>query len=197
MGTTACDGCNDISCGCPTHVGWRFYANDCQPEKGGYKNFQEKLDATVSLMNDFPHLQGAIVNEVGMLNCAMDTPDAICAPNSPSQKYPADQQPNQACPSTSSLPNGLASFVEKLLSMVSTAKASDGRRAVTSLTWFNLNGAGATYNLQLFDEQGTLNALGKQYIKSCQAWASGASAPPSPSSPSTTVAPPSPSTPAP
>merc|ERR1712039_947532 len=112
-------------------------------------------------------------------------------PNGPDQKYPANKQPEQACPSTSSLPNGLASFVEKLLNMVSTAKASDGRRAVTSFTWFNLNGAGATYNLQLFDEQGTLNALGKQYIKSCQAWASGTLAPPSPSSPSPTVAPPS------
>merc|ERR1712110_698182 len=78
--------------------------------------------------------------------------------------------------------------------MISTAKASDGRRAVTSFTWFNLNGAGATYNLQLFNEDGTLNALGKQYIKSCQAWASGAPSPPSPPTPPT---PPSPPTPAP
>merc|ERR1719253_1303915 len=122
----ACNGCSDISCGCPTHVGWHFYANDCQPEKGGYQNFQEKLDATVSLMNDFPHLQGAIVNEVGMLNCAMDTPDAICTPNGPGQKYPGDKQKDHACPSTKSLPNGLASFVEQLLNMVTAAKASDG-----------------------------------------------------------------------
>merc|ERR1719203_2411717 len=98
--THACAGCSDISCGCPTHVGWHFYASDCQPEKGGYKDFQHKLDATVELMEQFPHLQGAIVNEVGMLNCAMDTPDAICIPNGRNQKYPAKSQPNHACPST-------------------------------------------------------------------------------------------------
>jgi len=124
-------------------------------------------------MEEFPHLQGAIVNEVGMLNCAMDTPDAICIPNGPHQKYPANTQPNHACPSTSSLPNGLASFVEELLNMVSKATTSDGRRAVVSFTWFNLNMAGGTYNLQMFNDNGTLNQLGEQYISSCQSWASG------------------------
>merc|ERR1719310_1478356 len=122
----------------------------------------------------------------------MDTPDAICIPNGPDQKYPGDKQPDNACPSTASLPNGLASFVERLLNMVSAAKASDGRRAVTSFTWFNLNGAGATYNLQLFNDDGTLNTLGKQYITSCQAWASGAPAPPSPPTPPTPPSPPTP-----
>jgi len=169
--TKACDGCSAISCGCPTHIGWHFYANDCQPEKGGYEAFQAKLDDTVHLMEDFPHLQGAIVNEVGMLNCAMDTPDAICIPDGPHQKYPATKQANHACPSTPSLPKGLASFVEELLTMVSKAKTSDGRRAVASFTWFNLDMSGGTYNLQLFDN-GTLNELGKQYVTSCQAWAS-------------------------
>jgi len=169
----ACSKCSDASCGCPTHVGWHFYANDCQPEQGGYRNFQSKLDATVALMEEFPHLQGAIVNEVGMLNCAMDTPEAICIPNGPHQKYPANTQPNHACPSTSNLPNGLASFVEELLSMVSKATTSDGRRAVVSFSWFNLNMAGGTYNLQMFNDNGTLNQLGVQYISSCQAWASG------------------------
>jgi len=122
-------------------------------------------------MEDFPHLQGAIVNEVGMLNCAMDTPDAICIPDGPHQQYPATKQANHACPSTQSLPKGLASFVEELLTMVSKAKTSDGRRAVASFTWFNLDMSGGTYNLQLFDN-GTLNELGKQYVTSCQAWAS-------------------------
>lgn len=168
----ACSGCSDISCGCPTHIGWHFYANDCQPDQGGYSNFQAKLDATIALMEAFPHLQGAIVNEVGMLNCAMNTPDAICIPDGPGQKYPASKQPSHACPSTSSLPNGLASFVKELLNMISNAVTSDGRRAVVSFTWFNLNMAGGTYNLQLFNDNGTLNDLGEQYISSCQAWAS-------------------------
>jgi hypothetical protein len=170
--THACTGCSDISCGCPTHVSWHFYANDCQPEKGGYDDFQSKLDKTVALMEEFPHLQGAIVNEVGMLNCAMDTPDAICIPNGPDQKYPALSQPNHACPSTPSLPNGLGSFIKTLLEMTGKAKTADGRRAVVSFTWFNLNMAGGTYNLQLFNEDGTINSVGKDYISACQSWAS-------------------------
>ena len=157
------------------HVGWHFYANDCQPEKGGYADYQKKLDATVALMEEFPHLQGAIVNEVGMLNCAMDTPDAICVPNGPNQKYPAMSQPNHACPSTPSLPDGLGSFIKELLAMTGKAKTSDGRRAVVSFTWFNLNMAGGTYNLQLFNDDGTINSVGKDYISACQSWASGTS----------------------
>jgi len=180
----ACTGCSDISCGCPTHVGWHFYANDCQPEKGGYADFQKKLHATVQLMEAFPHLQGAIVNEVGMLNCAMDTPDAICIPNGPDQTYPALSQPNHACPSTSALPNGLASFIEQLLKMVAASKTSDGRKAVVSFTWFNLDMSGGTYNLRLFNDDGTLNQAGQSYISACQAWASGsAPSPPAPPSP--------------
>jgi hypothetical protein len=169
---TACDGCSDISCGCPTHVAWHFYANDCQPEQGGYENFQSKLNATIEIMEEYPHLLGAIVNEVGMLNCAMDTPDAICVPNGPHQKYPAASQPDHACPSTPALPKGLGSYVEELLRLVSAAKTKDGRRAVVSFTWFNLNMAGGTYNLEIFKD-GALNQLGESYITACQAWASG------------------------
>jgi hypothetical protein len=172
----ACTGCSDISCGCPTHVGWHFYANDCQPEDGGYDNFQNKLNKTVALMEEFPHLQGAIVNEVGMLNCAMDTPDAICIPDGPNQKYPASKQANHACPSTTALPNGLASFIENLLELTGKAVTSDGRRAVVSFSWFNENMAGGTYNLRLFDDDGTINEAGKSYIRSCQTWAAGKSA---------------------
>jgi len=151
--THACAGCSDISCGCPTHIGWHFYANDCQPEKGGYADFQRKLDATVKLMEEFPHLQGAIVNEVGMLNCDMDTPDAICIPGGPGQKYPASAQPNNACPSTPSMPKGLASFVERLLQMAGAAKTSDGRRAVVSFTWFNLDMVGGAMYIQFYSLQ--------------------------------------------
>uniref|UniRef100_A0A7S4MC25 Asl1-like glycosyl hydrolase catalytic domain-containing protein n=1 Tax=Odontella aurita TaxID=265563 RepID=A0A7S4MC25_9STRA len=168
------DGCSDVSCGCPTHVSWHYYANDCQPEaEGGYEEFQRRLDATRELMEDFPHLMGAIVNEVGMLNCVMDTPDAICVPNGPDQKYPADAQPNLACPSTPDLPNGLASFADKIIGMAGASRTSDGRLTVVSFTWFNMNMDGGTYNLSLLDDDGGLNALGRQYIDSCQSWADG------------------------
>lgn len=134
-----------------------------------------------------------------MLNCAMNTPDAICIPNGPNQSYPALSQPNHACPSTPALPNGLASFVEELLNMVAKAKTSDGRHAVVSFTWFNLDMAGGTYNLRMFNDDGSLNQLGEQYIKSCQAWASGTPAPPSTPAPPVPPTPPSPTpnTPAP
>merc|ERR550532_2176577 len=124
----------------------------------------------------------------------MDTPDAICIPNGPSQLYPALSQPNHACPSTPAFPNGLASFIEELLNMVAKAKTSDGRHAVVSFTWFNLDMAGGTYNLQMFNADGSLNQVGEHYIKSCQAWASGTPAPPSPTpnTPAPSPAPPSP-----
>jgi len=170
----ACSGCSDVACGCPSHIGWHFYANDClSGGASGYDGFQDKLDKSVELMEKYPHLKGAIVNEVGMLNCAMDTPDAICIPNGPDQKYPALDQPNHDCPSTPTLPNGLATFVEELLRRVSLARTSDGRRAITSFTWFNQDMAGGTYNLQIFNADGSLNAVGESYIKSCQAWADG------------------------
>jgi len=170
----ACAECQDISCGCPTHIGWHFYANDCLSGGGeGYDGFQDKLDKSVALMEKYPHLQGAIVNEVGMLNCAMNTPDAICIPNGPDQVYPALSQANHDCPSTSTLPNGLATFVEELLRRVSLAKTADGRRAISSFTWFNQDMAGGTYNLQIFNSDGTLNAVGESYITACQAWSDG------------------------
>jgi hypothetical protein len=166
----ACSGCPDISCGCPTHVAWHFYANDCRPVSlGGYDHFQSKLDATLEIMAEFPHLQGAIVNEVGMLNCAMDTPDAPCIVGS--GKYPADQQPMHTCPPNDELPNGMSSFLETLISMAAKAKTRDGRSAVASFSWFNQNSDGGTYDLRLFDESGNLNTLGETYLAQCQAWA--------------------------
>merc|ERR1711879_192261 len=103
------------------------------------------------------------------------------------------KQPNHACPSTPSLPKGLASFVEELMKMMGSAKTKDGRRAVVSFTWFNLNMNGGTYNLRLFDDDGTINELGEAYISSCGAWASGV--PPSPPSPPAPPSPPTPPTP--
>lgn len=170
----ACTGCSDVSCGCPTHVGWHFYASDCRPiELGGYADFQRKLDATKALMEEFPHLQGAIVNEVGMLNCNAGGDNPICIPNSADQKYPAINQPNHACPSTDELPNGLASFVGELMDMViQSGKTSDGRVVVAGFSWFNENMAGGTYNLRLFDDDGSINPVGAAYIQGCQKWAS-------------------------
>ena len=197
--THACAECQDISCGCPTHIGWHYYGNDCLAEgPSGYDDFQNKLDATVALMEKWPFLLGAIVNEVGMLNCGMATPDAICIPNGPDQQYPALDQPNHMCPDTEYLPNGLASFVTELMRRVSLAKTSDGRRAVTSFTWFNQNMDGGTYNLQLFNDDGTVNSLGDAYIAACQSWYTGGPMPaPVPSPPPAPVPPPAPPTPTP
>jgi hypothetical protein len=169
---TACDGCSDISCGCPTHIGWHFYASDCRPvEQGSYTDFQNKLDKTVAIMEEFPHIQGAIVNEVGMLNCAYDGKDGACIPNGPNQKYPADKQPGHVCPNTDELPNGLGTFIEHLLGMVASAKTSDGRRVVKSFAWFNENMSGGTYDLRLFDDSGNVNNIGESFIKGCSDWA--------------------------
>merc|ERR1719502_2407648 len=82
--------------------------------------------------------------------------------------------------------------------MISKATTTDGRRAVVSFTWFNLDMSGGTYNLRIFDDDGTLNQLGKSYISACQAWANGTPGPapgpkPTPSPPSPKPAPPAPS----
>lgn len=184
----ACKHCQDISCGCPTHVGWHFYASDCRPASiGGYDDFQRKLDATRQLMEDYPFIQGAIVNEVGMLNCYQAGAASICLPNGPDQMYPAINQPNHACPSTDELPNGLVSFLEHLMDMVMNAKTSDGRSVVAAFSWFNEDMAGGTYNLRLFDDSGNVNDLGRAYVKKCQEWGSGL--PPSPSPAPTPPAP--------
>ena len=57
------------------------------------------------ITDNFLFLYSAIVNEVGMLNGAMDTPCSVCAPNGPTQQYLADSQTDNACtprPSSSS-----------------------------------------------------------------------------------------------
>lgn len=170
---TACDGCSDVSCGCPTHIAWHFYANDCRPEElGGYADFQNKLDKSKAIMEKFPHIKGAIINEIGMLNCVMNADNGFaCVPNSADQKFPANQQPGNTCPSTDELPNGMGTFLERLLEMVANAKTSDGRRVVKSVAWFNENQSGGTYDLRLLDDDGTVNHVGESYMKGCQAWA--------------------------
>lgn len=170
----ACTGCSDISCGCPSHVSWHFYASDCRPvELGGYKGFQNKLNRTRQLMEKYPHLQGAIVNEVGMLNCYQDGDDPECIPNGPKQKYPAISQPNHACPNTTELPDGLVTFASTLIDMVAkTPKTTDGRSVVAGFSWFNEDMDGGTYNLRVFNSDGSVNRLGDAYIAACQKWAS-------------------------
>jgi hypothetical protein len=192
----ACKSCQDISCGCPTHVAWHFYASDCRPvELGGYADFQNKLDKTKQLMEEYPFLKGAIINEVGMLNCNQGGPDGKCIPNGADQMYPAINQPNHDCPSTDELPNGLATFLENVMDMVIKEKTSDGRSVVAAFSWFNEDMAGGTYNLRLFDSGGNVNALGQAYVKKCQEWAGAAPTPspsPAPTPTPTPTPPPSP-----
>ena len=54
--------------------------------------------------------------------------------------------------------------------MVIEAKTKDGRPVVASFSWFNENMAGGTYNLRLFDADGSVNDAGVAYINSCQKW---------------------------
>mmetsp|Transcript_72816 Transcript_72816/g.152047 ORF Transcript_72816/g.152047 Transcript_72816/m.152047 type:complete len:443 (+) Transcript_72816:131-1459(+) len=165
----ACAECQDISCGCPQYVGFHFYAYDCQPVKeGSYDTFQSRMNAVKDLMEKHSFIKGAIVNEVGMLNCAGENDNPICVPNS--GKYPAKNDPKHQCPSNDELPNGLATFVEKIMEMVAQTKTQDGRSVVKAFSWFNENMAGGTYNLRLFDDDGKINEVGEAYIKGCTSW---------------------------
>mmetsp|Transcript_77083 Transcript_77083/g.160447 ORF Transcript_77083/g.160447 Transcript_77083/m.160447 type:complete len:482 (+) Transcript_77083:57-1502(+) len=165
----ACKECQDISCGCTQYVGFHFYGYDCQPvSEGSYDAFQSRMDAVKELMERYPFVKGAIVNEVGMLNCAGEIDNPICIPDS--GKYPAKNDPNHRCPVNSELPNGLATFVEHIMKMVAETKTSDGRGVVKGFSWFNENMAGGTYNLRLFDDDGSVNEVGEAYMKGCTAW---------------------------
>jgi hypothetical protein len=165
----ACSECQSIECGCPVYLGFHFYAYDCQPVAlGGYSGFQARLNEAAQLMEKYPFIKGAIVNEVGMLNCQSSFQNPICLPDS--GKYPASQQPDGACPITEELPNGMASFVERLFDFVIDAKTSDGRSVVKAFSWFMLDKVGGTYNQQIFDRAGNLNSVGEAYIRSCQRW---------------------------
>jgi len=164
----ACARCTSIACGCPQYVGFHFYAYDCQPEAlGGYAGFQARLNEVAALMDKYPFIKGAIVNEVGMLNCQSTLDNPICVPDS--GRYPASQQPNNACPLTEELPRGMASFVEDLFDMVINTKTQDGREVVKAFSWFMLDKVGGTYNQQIFNGD-QLNDVGQAYIESCQRW---------------------------
>merc|ERR1719343_1750014 len=119
-------------------------------------------------MEDYPFVNGAIINEVGMLNCEYGT-TAGCVPNS--GKYPASKVADHGCPSNDELPDGLATFMDKLIDIVIATRTRDGRAVVKLFAWFNENMAGGTYNLQLFGDDGSLNRVGEAYIEGCQKWA--------------------------
>jgi len=162
--------CTDASCGCPVYVGFHFYAYDCRPSAtNGYKDFQRKLDAVKDIMEQYDFVKGAIINEIGMLNCAPVSEDPICVPDS--GKYPASEGPDNSCPVNEELPNGMGTFIENIFSLVSASKTKTGKRVVKSVSWFNAHMDGGTYNLELFDEQGAVNAVGESYIKGCSKWA--------------------------
>jgi len=119
-------------------------------------------------MEKYPWLKGAIINEVGMINCRGDEDGPFCIPNS--GKYPGINMPDHACPSTPTLPHGLASYMDALFDMVIAARTNDGRGVVKGFSWFNENMIGGTYNLRLFHEDGSLNSVGEAYIRGCSRW---------------------------
>lgn len=161
--------CTDASCGCPVYVGFHFYAYDCQPEgPGGYNTFESRLNAVANIMEKYKFVKGAIINEVGMLNCASEDQNPICVPDS--GKYPASKVKDHGCPSNHDLPDGLATFVKKLFRHVAKARTKDGREVVKGFSWFNQDRAGGTYNLRLFDSDGTLNKVGRSYMEACTQW---------------------------
>lgn len=165
----ACTECHDASCGCPVYVGFHFYAFDCQPEAlGAYDTFRKRLSDVAKIMEDYDFVKGAIINEVGMLNCGSSPDKPICVPDS--GKYPASKGPEHGCPANDELPNGLATFMDKLFDIMMAAKTKDGRSVVKAFSWFNENGAGGTYNLELFHKDGRLNDLGEAYINGCSRW---------------------------
>ncbi|CAE8740265.1 unnamed protein product [Polarella glacialis] len=158
--------CTDGSCGCPAYVGFHFYAFDCRPKTTpgfGYADFRDKLDKVARIMEDYPFVEGAIINEVGMLNQA--PPNAT----SDAQQYPAACFPDHACPQNEELPSGIVSFMDDLFDMVIKAKTKDGRSVVKGFSWFNEDQVGDTYNLQLFDN-GKVNQVGKAYMRNCARW---------------------------
>jgi len=161
--------CMDASCGCPVYVGFHFYAYDCQPSKaGGYKALSKRIQAVADIMETYPFVKGAIINEVGMLNCEPTSKNPICIPNSGT--YPANSVPDHSCPATPDLPDGLATFIDRLFDLVITSKTRSGKPVVKAFSWFNENMAGGTYNLELFNSDGTVNKVGESYMRNCQRW---------------------------
>lgn len=162
--------CTDASCGCPVYVGLHFYAFDCQPRATkAYESFEERVRQIGTLMEKYAFLKGAIINEVGMLNCGGPTADdPICVPDS--GKFPAKDVPDFGCPSNEDLPDGLATFISEIVELSASVTTSDGRPVVKSFSWFNIDRQGGTYNLRLFNDDGSINKVGDAYMRSCEKW---------------------------
>lgn len=155
-------GCTDASCGCPTYLGFHHYVYDCQPEQpSGYAQFEQKLAAAAVIMDMYPFLKGAIINEVGILNCATDDEHPNCIPDSGSN--PASGLADHACPNTGDIIKGL-------VSRAAAAKTADGRKVAKAIFWYQEDRKGGTYNLQLFHSNGSLNEAGAAYIDACRTW---------------------------
>lgn len=151
-------------------VGLYFYAFDCQPRATkAYESFEERVRQIGTLMEKYAFLKGAIINEVGMLNCGGPTADdPICVPDS--GKFPAKDVPDFGCPSNEDLPDGLATFISEIVELAASVTTSDGRPVVKSFSWFNIDRQGGTYNLRLFNDDGSINKVGDAYMRSCEKW---------------------------
>lgn len=164
----ACKECHTIECGCPQYIGFHFYGYDCQPIKlGGYAGFSARLNEVKQVMEKYPFVKGAIVNEVGMLNCQSSEHNPICVPDG--GDYPASSTPDGSCPVNDDLPNGMSSFMDGLFDRFIDLKTSDGRRVVKAFSWFQMDKVGGTYNEQLWTGD-KLNDLGESYIRNCKRW---------------------------
>lgn len=154
--------CTDASCGCPTYLGFHHYVYDCQPEQpSGYAQFEQKLISAAVIMDMYPFVKGAIINEIGILNCVSDDEHPNCVPDSGSN--PASGLPDHACPNTGDIIKG---FVSRALA----AKTADGRKVAKAIFWYQEDRKGGSYNLQLFSPNGSLNEAGEAYIDACRSW---------------------------
>lgn len=120
-------------------------------------------------MDEYPFIQGAIVNEIGILNCFPGS-DFSCLPNSGS--FPAACFENNRCPANQEQPNGMISFIDEVFNRLIHAKSPRrGLPVVKGVSWFNEHGEGGTYDLSLFERDGSVSDMGKAYMRNCQAWA--------------------------
>lgn len=162
--------CTDVSCGCPTHVGMHWYSYDCQPyASGGYHKLSEQIRQVGEIMDDYPFILGALINEIGILNC-WPGPDYSCLPNS--GNFPAACFENNRCPANQEQPNGMTSFIDEVFRRVIHAKSPRRKLPIIKgLSWFNMHGEGGTYDLALFENNGSVSDMGEAYMRNCQAWA--------------------------
>eukprot|EP00930_Biecheleria_cincta_P059178 TRINITY_DN44930_c0_g1_i1.p1 TRINITY_DN44930_c0_g1~~TRINITY_DN44930_c0_g1_i1.p1 ORF type:complete len:663 (-),score=64.49 TRINITY_DN44930_c0_g1_i1:263-2191(-) len=161
--------CTDVSCGCPTHVGMHWYSYDCQPyASGGYYRLSEQIKQVGEIMDDYPFILGAIINEIGILNCLPGS-DYSCLPNS--GNFPAACFENNRCPANQEQPNGMTSFIDEIFKRVIDAKSPRRQLPIVKgLSWFNMHGEGGTYDLALFENDGCVSDIGEAYMRNCQAW---------------------------